>query len=225
MTTPVRPTRHLLRGLTAAGTVVFVALGVLVSSRWSPLTTLDVRLDAAVHRAALTDGWLRSLAVVVTNLGSPVAVDVVVVVAAVWLLVARRVPDAVAVVVARLVELGIETAVKALVNRSRPVFSQPVATAGGGSFPSGHTAGSAALYGILVLIFAPVLVRRLRLLVTIVATVFVLAVAASRVVLGVHYLSDVVGGLGLGVAVAAGTLLLTDRVVTRTTKEPVKEVT
>jgi len=133
-----------------------------------------------------------------------VAVDVVTVVAAAALLVARRVPDAVAVVVARLVELGIETAVKALVNRSRPVFSHPVATAGGGSFPSGHTAGSAALYGILVLL----LVRRLR--VTIAATVFVLAVGASRVVLGVHYLSDVVGGLALGLAVAAGTLLLRD---------------
>ncbi|HEY3611431.1 MAG TPA: phosphatase PAP2 family protein, partial [Pseudonocardiaceae bacterium] len=117
---------------------------------------------------------------------------------------ARRVPDAAAVVVARLVELGIETAVKALVDRSRPVFGHPVATAGGAAFPSGHTAGSAALYGILVLL----LVR--RALVTVAATVFVLAVGASRVVLGVHYLSDVVGGLALGIAVAAGTVLLRD---------------
>lgn len=214
--TSVRPIRGLLVGLTATGTVVFVVLGVLVASRWGPLVTLDTRLDDAVHRTVLADGWLRSLAVVVTNLGSPVAVDVVAVVAAAALLVARRVPEAVAVVVARLVELGIETVVKALVNRSRPVFSQPVATAGGASFPSGHTAGSAVLYGILVLMFAPVLVRRLRLLVTIVAAVFVLAVAASRVVLGVHFLSDVVGGLALGLAVAAGTLLLADWVVART---------
>jgi membrane-associated phospholipid phosphatase len=190
--------------LTAAGTAVFVVLGLLVAGHWAPLISMDVRLDTAVHGVVLANGWLRSLALVVTDLGSPVAVDLVAAVAAVWLLVARRVPDAVAVVVARLVELGIETAVKALVNRSRPVFSHPVATAGGGSFPSGHTAGSAALYGILVLL----LVRRLR--VTIAATVFVLAVGASRVVLGVHYLSDVVGGLALGLAVAAGTVLLRD---------------
>jgi undecaprenyl-diphosphatase len=188
---------------------VFVVLGLLVAGRWSPLVTLDARLDTAVHRTVVAHGWLRSLAVVVTNLGGPVAVDVVAAVAAVALLVARRPLDAAAVVVARLVELGIETAVKALVNRSRPVFSDPVATAGGASYPSGHAAGSAALYGILVLLFAPVLVRRLRLLVTIAATVFVLAVAASRVVLGVHYLSDVVGGIAIGLAVAAGTLLLT----------------
>jgi undecaprenyl-diphosphatase len=190
--------------LTVAGTAVFVVLGLLVAGHWAPLISLDVRLDTAVHGTVLANGWLRSLALVVTDLGSPVAVDVVAVVAAVWLLVARRAPDAAAVVVARLVELGIETAVKALVNRSRPVFSHPVATAGGASFPSGHTAGSAALYGILVLL----LVRRLW--VTIAATVFVLAVGASRVVLGVHYLSDVVGGLALGLAVAAGTLLLRD---------------
>ncbi|HYS37292.1 MAG TPA: phosphatase PAP2 family protein [Pseudonocardiaceae bacterium] len=190
--------------LAVAGTVVFVALGLLVAGHWAPLLSLDTRLDTAVHGVVLAHGWPRSVALVVTDLGSPVAVDMVAVVAAAALLVARRVPDAVAVVVARLVELGIETAVKALVNRSRPVFSHPVATAGGGSFPSGHTAGSAVLYGILVLL----LVR--RLVVTIAATVFVLAVGASRVVLGVHYLSDVVGGLALGLAVAAGTLLLRD---------------
>jgi undecaprenyl-diphosphatase len=209
-------TRRLLLWLTAAGTVVFVVLGLLVAGRWGPLVDLDIRLDAAVHGTVLANGWLRTLALVVTDLGSPVAVDVVAVGAAVALLVARRVPDAVAVVVARFVELGIETAVKALVDRGRPVFSHPVATAGGGSFPSGHTAGSAALYGILVLL----LVR--RMLVIVAAIVFVLAVGASRVVLGVHYLSDVVGGLALGVAVAAGTLLLTDFVVARTRS---KEVT
>jgi undecaprenyl-diphosphatase len=209
-------TRRLLLWLTAAGTVVFVVLGLLVAGHWAPLFDLDIRLDAAVHGTVLANGWLRTLALVVTDLGSPVAVDIVAVGAAVALLVARRVPDAVAVVVARFVELGIETAVKALVDRGRPVFSHPVATAGGGSFPSGHTAGSAALYGILVLL----LVR--RVLVIVAATVFVLAVGASRVVLGVHYLSDVVGGLALGVAVAAGTLLLTDFVLARTRS---KEVT
>lgn len=208
-------TRRLLLWLTAAGTVVFVVLGLLVAGRWGPLVDLDIRLDAAVHGTVLANGWLRTLALVVTDLGSPVAVDIVAVGAAVALLVARRVPDAVAVVVARFVELGIETAVKALVDRGRPVFSHPVATAGGGSFPSGHTAGSAALYGILVLL----LVRRLVVIVA--ATVFVLAVGASRVVLGVHYLSDVVGGLALGVAVAAGTLLLTDFVVARTRSKEV----
>src|SRR6266566_267100 len=107
-------TKPVLRGLTAIGTVVFVVLGVLVAGRWAPLVDLDVRLDAAVHAAVLMHGWLRSLALVVTDLGSPLAVDVVAVVAAVASLVARRVPDAVALVVARLVELGIETAVKAL---------------------------------------------------------------------------------------------------------------
>jgi membrane-associated phospholipid phosphatase len=196
--------KPVLRGLTVTGTVVFVALGVLVAGRWAPLVTLDTRLDTAIHPTVVAHGWLRSFALVVTDLGSPVAVDVVAVGAAVALLVARRVPDAVAVVVARFVELGMETLVKALVNRGRPVFGDPVATAGGASFPSGHTAGSAALYGILVLL----LVR--RPLVAIAATVFVLAVGASRVVLGVQNPSDVVGGLALGVAVAAGTLLLKD---------------
>ncbi|HEY0804220.1 MAG TPA: phosphatase PAP2 family protein, partial [Pseudonocardiaceae bacterium] len=196
--------------------VVFLVLTALVAGHWAPLLTLDTNVDAAVHQFALSHGWVRPVALVVTDLGSPVAVDVVAAVAAIALLVARHWPAAVAVVVARFGELAVETAVKALVDRGRPVFSQPLATAGGASFPSGHTAGSAALYGILILMCAPVLTRGWRLLVVVAGTVFVLAVGASRVVLGVHYLSDVVAGLALGLVWAAGTLTLVAVVVART---------
>jgi undecaprenyl-diphosphatase len=210
------PSRRLMLGLTGVGIVVFVVLTALVAGHWTPLLRLDATIDAAVHRAALAHGWLRPVALVVTDLGSPVAVDVVAAVAAIALLVARHLPAAIAVVVARFGELAVETVVKSLVDRGRPVFSNPLATASGTSFPSGHSAGSAALYGILILMFAPVLTRGWRLLLVVVGTVFVLAVAASRVVLGVHYFSDVVAGLALGLAWAAGTLLLVAAVAART---------
>jgi len=209
------PSRRVLLGLTTSAIVVFLVLTALVAGHWAPLRTLDANLDTAVHQFALAHGWVRPVALVVTDLGSPVAVDVVAAVATVALLMARHWPAAVAVVVARFGELAVETGVKALVDRGRPVFSHPLATAGGASFPSGHTAGSAALYGILVLMCAPVLTRGWRLLVVVAGTVFVLAVGASRVVLGVHYLSDVVAGLALGLAWAAGTLTLVAVVVAR----------
>lgn len=189
---------------TAAGAfAVFLVLLALVAGHWTPLDTVDIRIVTAAHRAALGNGWLRAAARIVSDVGSPVGVDVAAGVAAVVFLVARRMTAVVAVVVARLGELGTETAVKALVERARPVFVDPLATAGGSAFPSGHAAGSAALYGVLVLVCAPMLARRPRLLMACAATVFVLAVGVSRVLLGVHYPSDVVGGVALGLAWAA----------------------
>jgi undecaprenyl-diphosphatase len=183
------------------GLAVFLVLLVLVVSRWAPLDAFDHQVSAAAHRAAVENGWLRVTARIVTNAGGPIGVDVVAAIAVVVLLIVRRFTDAVIIVVARLGELGTETLTKALVNRARPTFTETLATAGGSSYPSGHAAGSAAFYGTVVLLIGGWAVsRRPRLLVAVVAGIFVLAVAASRVLLGVHYPSDVVGGLGLGLA-------------------------
>jgi undecaprenyl-diphosphatase len=204
------PSRNVLFWWAGAALAVFLVLAVLVAAHWVPLDTVDVRVDAAAHRAALADGWLRGIARIVTDAGSPVGVDVVTGIAAVAFLLARRVAGAVVLLVARFGELGTETLGKLAVDRARPVFAHPLAVAGGSSYPSGHAAGSAALYGTLVLLCVPLLARAvaavLSWVVAAAAGVFVLAVAASRVLLGVHYVSDVVGGLALGLAWAAGTV-------------------
>jgi undecaprenyl-diphosphatase len=49
-------------------------------------------------------------------------------------------------------ELVCESVVKVLVARPRPALVHPVASASGYSFPSGHTGGSAAVYGALALV-------------------------------------------------------------------------
>ena len=52
----------------------------------------------------------------------------------------------------------VDTAVKVLVNRPRPLVDHPLDTAFGTSFPSGHSMASTLTYGALVLAFLPVLV-------------------------------------------------------------------
>ena len=92
---------------------------------------------------------------------------------------------------------------KLLFERDRPAFLDPVATAVGYSFPSGHALNNALGATVLVMALWPVVKRR-RLLLA--AGIAVPAITGLfRIGLGVHYLSDVVAGWLFGVAVVAAT--------------------
>lgn len=187
--------------------VAFAALAVLVALRSSPLIRIDQLGELAAHRDVLARRWLLAGAGVATTIGSPRAVDMVTVAVGLILLMGRRVRAVLYLLVVRVVELGVETGVKQVVHRPRPTWSDPVAHASGFSFPSGHAGGSAAVYG-AVLVLALTAARRTARPAARIATgalgvlvaVLVAAVAASRVLLGVHYPSDVTAGVLLGVA-------------------------
>ncbi len=91
----------------------------------------------------------------------------------------------------------ITTAVKALVDRARPTLN-PIAETLGPSFPSGHTSTAAAFYAAAALILGRGRSSRARAMLAGSAVGVAVAVACSRVLLDVHWLSDVVAGLALG---------------------------
>jgi undecaprenyl-diphosphatase len=190
--------------------VVVVVLAILVALRWTPLIDLDAATTTAAYHAALSTAWLRATAQGITVVGGPGVVDIVAALVVLPLVRARRWAPAIALATARIGELGIDSALKALLDRPRPVFAPPLATAPAASFPSGHAAGAAVLATVLFLLCA----RRWRFLIVTGAGPLTLAVAASRVVLGVHYPSDVVAGLALGIGCAAGAVLLTHNALT-----------
>ncbi len=102
---------------------------------------------------------------------------------------------------------------KVAVARSRPPTALHLVAESGFSFPSGHSSDSAALYLTIGLVVAVVFLHRPlgRALVVGVAAALVFAIGMSRLVLGVHYPSDVLAGwaLGLVVAVVVSTVVLT----------------
>ena len=89
------------------------------------------------------------------------------------------------------------TTVKDLVDRLRPPFNPAAATLGP-SFPSGHSATAAAFYAAAVLLLGRWRRRPTRAVLAGLAAGIAVAVAASRVLLDVHWLSDVIAGLALG---------------------------
>ncbi len=160
----------------------------------SPLSTFSID-----HRS----GWLTVVMTAATDLGSIVAAIVVAAVAIVLLLRARAPRSAVAVAVALGGELVIEYSTKMLVGRVRPQGHHLV-VATSQSFPSGHAMYAAAFFGILIVLALrdtprPSWARPAAVLLA----VLTLLVGMSRVYLGVHWPTDVMGGWSFGAAWAA----------------------
>jgi len=101
----------------------------------------------------------------------------------------------------------VDTVVKILVDRPRPIVDHPIHEAFGKSFPSGHAMSSLVSYGALYLVFVPAFrTRRSRHVALAVTLAICLAIGSSRLLLGVHFLSDVLGGYVLGLAWLIGSV-------------------
>lgn len=100
------------------------------------------------------------------------------------------------------------TIIKQIVHRQRPLHHHYV-YAGGFSYPSGHSASSFALL-ITILIIALFVLKKLssKLIVATITIALVLAIGYSRIFLGVHYPSDVVGGYLLAATITTFWLII-----------------
>jgi membrane-associated phospholipid phosphatase len=91
--------------------------------------------------------------------------------------------------------------IKDLVRRERPYHQSTLIDLSGYSFPSGHTIAATLLYG-LAASFALLAVKsvRLRALAVAGAALIIILVGLSRIALGAHYLTDVLGAMVIGLA-------------------------
>lgn len=158
-------------------------------------------VDRAILYAAQHDALVPA-ARLVTDLGSWVSVLLAAAVATVWLLLRRRFRDALALALLMVSERPLVELLKEAFDRARPDPHGHLVAVQSMAFPSGHAANAMALGLGLALLVAP---TRWRMPALAVGLAFAALVGLSRLVLGVHWPSDVAGGWALG---AAWTLLL-----------------
>jgi undecaprenyl-diphosphatase len=150
----------------------------------------------------------------VTDIGGPLTWRLValVVIAVIVLWVRHRHADAVLIVLVMVSAAVVSGSVKAAVARARPAVPHPIEHVAGASFPSGHSLTAAAAMGLVVVLACPRLRERGRtvaaVLVAIGAVLVAMLVGFSRLILGVHYVTDVLAGWLFGVLVVAVVLVL-----------------
>lgn len=189
--------RWLLAAVVAAAFALLTAQ--VLSSGWLARGD-EPTLDWLVaHRS---DAW-TSIATFITNFGGPAGTIVIGVAVAAYLAWrTRRLAPGAVVLGAVAIATVANAAMKLFVGRERPPALTRLIDETNQSYPSGHVAGTTALVGVVLLVYLAGRPGRPRAwIATVAGALIVAAIALTRLYLGVHWLSDTVGGALLGATV------------------------
>ena len=197
------------------GIVIVSGAAVAIAAAWAFAQVADEvregatrRFDEAVlqwvgtHRIRVP--WLELAMAEVTALGTAVVVMAIVGIAALFLALTRHRYSALLLLVSSLGGIILNNVLKLGFSRPRPQIIPWSVHVMSSSFPSGHAMSAAIAYGTVAWLAARLAPTRLvRAVILVAAALIIVLISASRVYLGVHYPSDVLAGLLVGLAWAA----------------------
>jgi undecaprenyl-diphosphatase len=189
----------LLSGLivTAIGTAVFVAVAShMQAGRTQAFDDAVIRWMGAHHSTTLDDIMLK-----ITALGTGAVVMMIVAVAGLFLVLTQHKYSAILLLVSTFGGIALNQVLKLGFNRPRQSIFVPEVHAVSSSFPSGHAMSAAIVYGTVAYLAARLHKRTwARALVMTAALIVIVLISISRMYLGVHYPSDVIAGVAIGLA-------------------------
>ncbi len=194
-----------IMALTAViGTALSTVIGLAIVNWWEGSALGDADADINIwleeHRTATWDR-LAEYGSTSSDTLTKVILGVVLIPVCLWLF--RRLHEYFVLVGGLIVEVTIYGISSEVVGRERP----PVEQLGGAttaSFPSGHIAAATVFYGgLVVIVFMQTRRTWARALAAVVGSTFVAIVIAARLYQGMHYVTDAIGGVAIGVTVLA----------------------
>jgi undecaprenyl-diphosphatase len=197
---------RLLAGAIAAvvSAVLVTVVALLVRDQAGPVVRFDQRVVTTTTGWALRHEALADAADIGGYVLHPFVFRFAVLLVAIWLWRRDARTAALWAAVTMIVGTLLGALIKLGVSRARPVLDHPVSSASGYSFPSGHALN--AMLGctlLVVLLWRPAEKRRRRAALLAVAALLVLATGFDRLLLGVHFPSDVLAGFLVGGLVVA----------------------
>ena len=191
---------HLLAGfiIFAAMTLTLGEIAEDIRNR-EPLTVTDAQLSNWLHSQA-TPARTRAM-FAITYFGSGAMASCIAAAFGIYFIWRRRFYWLAAFVSSIYGGMLLNRILKYAFQRPRPHFDDPLLSLTSYSFPSGHTMTATVVYGVLAAyFFTATRDWRLRVLIIFVSSLLILLVGFSRIYLGAHYLSDVLGAMAEGLA-------------------------
>lgn len=177
--------------------IIFIIMCILVkNSGGNPLKIDEAVRDFFYNIRGNEKGFNYYLANIVTYLGDTICV---VIFAVILLILTKGDNKIFSFLVGILLALCINIAVKEIFQRDRPYAEFMWATETDESFPSGHSLASAFMYSFAIyLIINSNFKKVLKIILSIISVLLIITVVISRMTLGVHYFTDVIAGMSLG---------------------------
>lgn len=181
--------------------IVFYSLILLFIIWMSLILTDNVNwFDEPIYNfiIAFKNPGLSRFMAYITTLSNPVVIVFLCCLSLLFLIVHKKWP--IALVGTSLISVAFNQGIKNIIKRPRPDHLRLIEE-NGYSFPSGHAMGSMAFYGFLIMIIFKLNINRwLKIILIFLISVLILLIGISRIYLGVHYPSDILGGYLLSMA-------------------------
>lgn len=186
------------RALVGATGVVGVGLGLWLVAGLGPVRRFDLRVSKVLHDLTIESDRVADAARWLTRIGDPITLWLLVGAAVIWLAVERRVADAVWLAAVCFTGGLLVSLLKVIVHRARPEIDEVIVTARGFSFPSGHASNTTVVMSALAIVLTAGRRRRSAIAALLAAAIVAAIVGLTRVVLGVHFATDVAAGWLVG---------------------------
>lgn len=148
----------------------------------------------------LRNDVFTSILIFITNLGGITSVIVIALITSLALFLFKKKKDSIAVIANLLFSSITYVILKSIIQRPRPLEIDRLVDESGYSFPSGHTTNNFAFYLFAIyLVYKNVHNNKIRNVLIVILSIIPIMIAFSRIYLRVHYPSDVLAGIIIGI--------------------------